>query len=145
MPSNPPFRISSIAREPSAPVFADNPEFDSGWVRLGYQSLTTPSTTFRYLPQRRRLERLRQVPVPTYDAAQYKTERRTATAPDGTIEAVSVRGADTFAIGVQWHPEYKVMDSLDSRKLFSAFGDAARAHAARRRASGPKLVEAASA
>jgi len=68
-----------------------------------------------------------------------------ATAPDGTIEAVAVRGAETFALGVQWHPEYKVMDSLDSRKIFAAFGDATRAYAARRGASGPKLVEAASA
>ncbi|MGI9413330.1 MAG: gamma-glutamyl-gamma-aminobutyrate hydrolase family protein [Hyphomicrobiales bacterium] len=68
-----------------------------------------------------------------------------ATAPDGTIEAVSVRGAETFAIGVQWHPEYKVMDSLDSRKLFAAFGDAARAFAARRTTSGARLAEAASA
>ena len=27
-------------------------------------------------------------------------------APDGTIEAVRVRDARGFALGVQWHPEY---------------------------------------
>ena len=49
-----------------------------------------------------------------------------ATATDGTIEAVSVRGARAFALGVQWHPEYKVMDNPDSVKIFAAFGDAVR-------------------
>ena len=29
-----------------------------------------------------------------------------AVAPDGVIEAVSVKGAN-FALGAQWHPEYK--------------------------------------
>src|SRR5690606_31658149 len=29
-----------------------------------------------------------------------------AVAPDGTVEAVSVRGARAFAVGGQWHPEY---------------------------------------
>ncbi len=56
-----------------------------------------------------------------------------ATAPDGTIEAVSVRNATAFAIGVQWHPEYKASENPDSVKLFSAFGDAARERATARR------------
>ena len=48
------------------------------------------------------------------------------TAPDGTIEAVSVKGAKAFAIGVQWHPEFKALKNPDSVKLFAAFGDACR-------------------
>jgi putative glutamine amidotransferase len=48
-----------------------------------------------------------------------------AIAPDGTIEAVSVKGARNFALGVQWHPEYKVLDDGFSTKLFAAFGEAA--------------------
>ena len=52
-----------------------------------------------------------------------------ATAPDGIIEAVSVREARTFAFGTQWHPEYKALNNPDSVKLFAAFGDAVRAHA----------------
>jgi putative glutamine amidotransferase len=51
-----------------------------------------------------------------------------ATAPDGIIEAVSVKGAKSFAFGTQWHPEYKAMKNPDSVKLFEAFGDAVRAH-----------------
>lgn len=50
-----------------------------------------------------------------------------AVAPDGTIEAVSVRGASGYAVGVQWHPEYWAASDRPSRLLFEAFGDAARA------------------
>ena len=55
-----------------------------------------------------------------------------ATAPDGTIEAVSVRDAKAFAVGVQWHPEYWVRSDHPSSRLFAAFGDAVRARAASR-------------
>jgi len=54
-----------------------------------------------------------------------------ATAPDGIIEAVSVKGARSFAFGAQWHPEYKAKDNSDSVKLFTAFGDAVRQYAAK--------------
>ena len=53
-----------------------------------------------------------------------------AVADDGTIEAVSVRGAKGFALAVQWHPEWAVLENPWSRRLFAAFGAAARAHAA---------------
>jgi putative glutamine amidotransferase len=53
-----------------------------------------------------------------------------ATAPDGTVEAVSVRDSATFALGVQWHPEYWVRTDVPSQRLFTAFGDALRAHLA---------------
>lgn len=55
-----------------------------------------------------------------------------AVAEDGTIEAVSVKNARGFAVGVQWHPEYWVKSDSPSRKIFAAFGDAARAHKATR-------------
>ena len=53
-----------------------------------------------------------------------------ATAPDGVIEAVSIDDAKNFALGVQWHPEYKAAENPDSVKLFEAYGDAVRAFAA---------------
>ena len=53
-----------------------------------------------------------------------------AVATDGTVEAVSVKGARAFAVGVQWHPEYWVKSDSDSAKIFRAFGDAVRLHAA---------------
>lgn len=55
-----------------------------------------------------------------------------ATAPDGTVEAVRVTAARNFAVGVQWHPEYNFADNPFSKRLFSAFGRAVRAHAARK-------------
>jgi putative glutamine amidotransferase len=58
-----------------------------------------------------------------------------ALAEDGTIEAVSVKGAAGFALAVQWHPEWAVLDNPWSRRLFAAFGAAARARAAARTAA----------
>lgn len=55
-----------------------------------------------------------------------------AMAPDGVIEAVSVRGACHFTLGTQWHPEYKAHANPDSVRLFTAFGDAVRVHHQRR-------------
>lgn len=52
-----------------------------------------------------------------------------AVAEDGTVEAVSVRGARAFAVGVQWHPEYWAASDSNSARIFRAFGEAARAHA----------------
>jgi len=52
-----------------------------------------------------------------------------AEASDGTIEAVSIRDAKDFALGVQWHPEYRVLDDAFSAKLFATFGAAARRRA----------------
>ncbi len=57
-----------------------------------------------------------------------------ARAPDGLIEGFRVRGARGFALAVQWHPEWQVMNNPFSRALFAAFGEAARAHAKGRRA-----------
>lgn len=54
-------------------------------------------------------------------------------ADDGTIEAVHVAGARSFAIGVQWHAEYKAIEDEVSATLFRAFGTAAREAAGRKR------------
>lgn len=53
-----------------------------------------------------------------------------AHASDGIIEAVTVNDASGFALGVQWHPEYKAAQNPDSVKLFEAFGRAARQYSA---------------
>jgi putative glutamine amidotransferase len=49
-----------------------------------------------------------------------------ARAPDGLIEAFRVEHAKSFAVAVQWHPEWKAMSNPVSRALFAAFGAAAR-------------------
>ncbi|MEM9732771.1 MAG: gamma-glutamyl-gamma-aminobutyrate hydrolase family protein [Pseudomonadota bacterium] len=53
-----------------------------------------------------------------------------AVAEDGTVEAVTVKDAPGFVIGVQWHPEYWASSDTASNRILSAFGDAARAHLA---------------
>lgn len=62
-----------------------------------------------------------------------------ATAPDGVIEAVSVKDAKGFAFGTQWHPEYRAAENPDSVKLFEAFGAAVEAYA---RSKAPTLRRA---
>ena len=62
-----------------------------------------------------------------------------AVAPDGTIEAVCVTDAPTFAVGVQFHPEFRAAENVFATALFQAFGDACRARAAARH----RLVKAA--
>jgi putative glutamine amidotransferase len=49
-----------------------------------------------------------------------------AVAEDGQIEAVSVIGAKAFAVGVQWHPEYRYWEKADYNALLQAFHDAAK-------------------
>jgi len=51
-----------------------------------------------------------------------------AIAPDGTIEAVRVEGAEGFALAVQWHPEWEVTHYPDRLALFRAFGAACDAY-----------------
>jgi putative glutamine amidotransferase len=55
-----------------------------------------------------------------------------AKADDGVIEAFRIDGAKNFALAVQWHPEWKVMEDPFSRALFAAFGKAGREYAGRR-------------
>jgi putative glutamine amidotransferase len=52
-----------------------------------------------------------------------------ARAPDGVVEAFRVRAATSFALAVQWHPEWQVMSNPFSRALFAAFGAASRERA----------------
>jgi putative glutamine amidotransferase len=49
-----------------------------------------------------------------------------ALAPDGLIEAFSVEGAPSFALGVQWHPEWQVRSNPNYLAIFQAFGEACR-------------------
>ena len=47
-------------------------------------------------------------------------------APDGTPEAIRIEGAPGFALGVQWHPEWRAAEDPVSAPLFAAFGEACR-------------------
>ena len=47
-----------------------------------------------------------------------------ATAPDGLIEAVSLKSSQSFFLAVQWHPEWKVGENPFYLSMFKAFGRA---------------------
>jgi putative glutamine amidotransferase len=55
-----------------------------------------------------------------------------ALAPDGLVEAFSVEGAKSFALGVQWHPEWQVASNPNYLAIFQAFGEACRERAGQR-------------
>ena len=49
-------------------------------------------------------------------------------AEDGTIEAIRIADAPSFALGVQWHAEYDPQRNPINRALFQAFGEALLTH-----------------
>lgn len=117
-------------------------ELQRGEGRLDHRAPQSPDTDVRYAPKHKIaitaggfLERVLGKPETMVNSIHRQGIKRIApgltveaVAPDGIIEAVSVKGARSFAFGTQWHPEYKAVDNPDSVKLFKAFGDAVRAH-----------------
>ena len=53
-------------------------------------------------------------------------------AEDGTIEAIRVKDAKGFALGVQWHAEYDPQTNPVNKSMFEAFGEAVRDYRNRR-------------
>lgn len=68
-----------------------NTEFDTEILRLSYQSLTTPSTTYDYNMRTRELTLLKQQEVlGGFDPANYRSERVMARARDGVMVPISI-------------------------------------------------------
>jgi oligopeptidase B len=78
--------------EPVYQAFANaTPEFDTTVLRFGYQSFTTPFSTYDYDMKSRKRELLKQQEVlGGYDATKYAAERVYAVAPDGVRIPVSL-------------------------------------------------------
>ena len=56
-----------------------------------------------------------------------------ARAPDGVVEAFRAAGAASFALALQWHPEWQFRANTFSSALFAEFGTACRQRASTRR------------
>ncbi len=68
-----------------------NPDFDTALLRIDYTSLTTPSTTYDYNIQERKLYKLKQQEVlGHFDQDDYISERQMVEAPDGTLIPLSI-------------------------------------------------------
>jgi oligopeptidase B len=67
-----------------------NPEFDTTLLRFTYTSLVTPSSVVEYDLALRSWNVRKQTEVRGYDPSLYRSERRFATAPDGTQVPVSL-------------------------------------------------------
>ncbi|QSB45317.1 S9 family peptidase [Tsuneonella flava] len=69
----------------------DNPEWAMDALRIGYQSMVSPSTVYDYHVAERRLDVRKVQEIPSgYDADLYTTERLEITARDGTSIPVSI-------------------------------------------------------
>ncbi|MBU6266340.1 MAG: S9 family peptidase [Sphingomonadales bacterium] len=88
-----PARIEPIAF-PEASYEAslgDNPEWAMDKLRVSYESMVSPATTYNYTVADHSLEVLKVQEIPSgYDASLYVTERLEAPARDGTLIPVSV-------------------------------------------------------
>ncbi len=88
-----PARIEPIAF-PEASYEAslgDNPEWATQTLRVGYESMVSPSSVFDYDVPSRTLTRLKVQEIPSgYDATRYETARLDIPARDGTLVPVSV-------------------------------------------------------
>ncbi|MDX1711960.1 MAG: gamma-glutamyl-gamma-aminobutyrate hydrolase family protein [Rhodovibrionaceae bacterium] len=122
--------------------------------RMDHRRPDDPDIDVQYGPRHKvaltpggQLEALAGGPEATVNSLHWQGIRRLAdglvveaVAEDGTIEGVRVRDAKSFALGVQWHPEYRVLENPFYTALFKAFGDAARHRAmARQPAVSPSL------
>ena len=111
--------------------FTDHREDESTSLDVQYgpahEVLLEPGGTLQKLAGRDRLEvnSLHWQGVKTL-GANLRVEAR---APDGVIEAFRVAESPSFALGLQWHPEWRFDANPFSRALFAAFGDACRQRA----------------
>ncbi|WP_020537798.1 S9 family peptidase [Lewinella cohaerens] len=68
-----------------------NPEFDTEVLRIGYQSMTTPATTYDYNMKTKGMELLKQQEVlGGFNSADYVSERLYAKARDGVTVPISI-------------------------------------------------------
>ncbi len=68
-----------------------NPEFNTEWLRFGYSSLTTPTSTFDYnMSTKKKILKKRQEVIGGHDPEDYATERLYATGRDGIKIPISL-------------------------------------------------------
>jgi len=70
---------------------SNNPEFDSDILRIGFTSMTTPSSVFDYnmITKEKKLLKQQEI-IGGYDESKYRSERLFATAQDGTQIPISL-------------------------------------------------------
>ncbi|MEO0030704.1 MAG: hypothetical protein RIS94_462 [Pseudomonadota bacterium] len=72
-------------------ALGDNPEWAMDKLRVSYESMVSPASTYDYHVAERRLDLLKTQEIPSgYDASLYETARLEITARDGTAVPVSV-------------------------------------------------------
>jgi oligopeptidase B len=92
--------VLAIDDEPHDVGFGPNEVWDADVIRLTHQSLTVPARVIDVDVSTGAIDLVKQTPTPNTDLAAYTSERRWATAPDGTQVPVDlVRHVDTALDG----------------------------------------------
>ncbi len=89
----------------------ETPEFATTSIRIEYESLVTPATTFDYLPASRRLVARKVRDVPGYDPVRYETRRIWGKARDGKripISLVSLKAKTPRALHLYGYGAYGI-------------------------------------
>ena len=91
-----------FAEEAYLAYVGTNPESDTDLLRIGYQSLTTPNSTFDYHMQTRAFTLLKEEPVlGGFNKENYRSERHFVTARDGALVPISIVYHCDFAMDGQ--------------------------------------------
>ncbi|MCC6327683.1 MAG: S9 family peptidase [Acidobacteria bacterium] len=70
---------------------ANNPEYDTPFIRYSYSSMITPNSTYEFDLKTRKSELIKQQEIPSgYDKAQYETTRVWSTSRDGVKVPISI-------------------------------------------------------
>ncbi len=83
-------RIVDLGAEPHDVDLSSNPEWSTDTLRFGTQSTTVPPTLYDEVVATGDRTLLRQVPTPNVDLSDYRSQRRWATAPDGTAVPIDI-------------------------------------------------------
>lgn len=84
-------RVVDFGEEAYSAYISFNPEFDTPWLRFGYSSLTTPDSVYDYHMETGRRKLLKRYKVlGDFNPRNYRAQRLTATAADGTRIPISL-------------------------------------------------------
>ena len=83
-------RVIDLGSEPHDVEFGPNPQWDTDLIRFTVQSLTTPTSLYDEDVRSSERTLLRRIPTPNVELDRYRSERRWATADDGTAVPLDI-------------------------------------------------------
>lgn len=101
-----------MEQDPALQWMGSNPEWGQRTLRYGTSSLITPGQLLEVDLDTRVQTLLKETPVPNYTAANYRSERRWVTAPDGA----------EIPVAMCWHKDTKLQDAPTLLYGYGSYG-----------------------